>query len=116
MGTTLAKLTLVGEGKEATLETMADTGATYSVFPRELLDSLKIAPAKTVEIQLGDGSIITRKMGSAKMRLNGDVFPVPVIFGESGDTSVLGLTALEIFGLAVDPVNRRLVPARILWL
>ncbi|MGH8547261.1 MAG: aspartyl protease family protein [Methylococcales bacterium] len=116
MGTTLTKLSLVGDGEEIVLETMADTGATYSVFPREVLDSLGIQPAKVVEIQLGDGSIITRKMGSAKVRLNGDTFPVTVIFGESGDTSVLGLTALEIFGLSVDPVNRRLVPARILWL
>jgi hypothetical protein len=39
------------------------------------------------------------------------VRPCRVVFGESGDAVLLGLTALEQLGLAVDPVQRRLVPA-----
>ncbi len=50
------------------------------------------------------------------MKFNGEVMFVPVIFGEAGDVTVLGVTALEIFRLTVDAVNQRLVPTRLLWL
>ncbi len=33
------------------------------------------------------------------------------LFGEGGDLEVLGAHTLEGFGLAVDPIQRRLVPA-----
>jgi len=35
---------------------------------------------------------------------------VPVAFAEPGEATVLGATALEALGLAVDPVKQRLVP------
>lgn len=45
------------------------------------------------------------------MRLNGETYPVPVVFAPDGAGSLLGATALEIFGLGVDPVNEALIPA-----
>ena len=41
---------------------------------------------------------------------------VPVIFGETEDTIVIGVTALEIFGLEVDPVRGTLKEAELLLL
>jgi hypothetical protein len=40
-----------------------------------------------------------------------DAAPCRVVFGEPEDAVLLGLTVLEQLGLAVDPVERRLVPA-----
>jgi len=35
-----------------------------------------------------------------------------VVFGDEGSTSMLGAYTLEGFGLAPDPLNRRLIPVR----
>jgi hypothetical protein len=35
---------------------------------------------------------------------------VPVAFGEPGEEAVLGATALEVLGLLVDPVAKKLLP------
>jgi len=42
--------------------------------------------------------------------VNGEAVPCRVVFEESGDAILLGLTVLEQLGMAVDPVQRRLVP------
>jgi hypothetical protein len=42
--------------------------------------------------------------------IDGDSVPCRVLFGEADDAVLLGLTVLEQLGLAVDPVQRRLVP------
>ena len=44
------------------------------------------------------------------IQLEGREFPTPVTFGEDGEQSPLGATALEDAMLAVDPHSRRLVP------
>jgi hypothetical protein len=41
---------------------------------------------------------------------------VPAIFGEDGDPAVVGVTALEIFGLEVDVVRGTLKEAELLLL
>jgi hypothetical protein len=41
---------------------------------------------------------------------------IPVIFGEDGDPAVVGVTALEIFGLEVDVVRGTLKEAKLLLL
>jgi len=39
---------------------------------------------------------------------------VPVVFGEPGDASVLGVTALEALGYQPDPVTKRLKTHRVI--
>ena len=90
---------------------LADTGATLSVMPGRILDGLGIPRARSVVLVLADGRRPRRDVGDAEVVLNGDSVPCRVVFGESGDAVLLGLVALEQLGLAVDPVQRRLVPA-----
>ena len=35
---------------------------------------------------------------------------IPVMFADPGDSPVLGASALEILGLAVDPIEKKLIP------
>jgi predicted aspartyl protease len=116
MGVTRVEVTLVVDSAEARLEVMVDTCANYSVFPRALLESLGVQPWHKVELQLADGSIIQRDLGEVRVHLDGRRMHIPVIFGEEGDPAVLGVTALETFSVTVDPINRRLVPTRAVWL
>ena len=62
-----------------------------------------------ISLLLADGRRAERGVGDAEVAVNGESVPGRVVFGESGDAVLLGLTVLEL-GLAVDRVQRRLVP------
>ena len=93
------------------LVALADTGATLTVIPGEILEGLGIREIRRVSLALADGRRIERDVGEASVGTNGESVPGRVVFGAPGDATLLGLTALEQLGLAVDPVQRRLVPA-----
>lgn len=92
------------------LPALADTGTTLSVVPRNILEQLGITPVRSIALVLADGRRASRGVGDAAVGVNGESVPCRVVFGESGDATLLGLTVLEPLGLAVDPVRRRLVP------
>lgn len=89
---------------------LADTGATLSVIPADILHQLGIERVRKVSIALADGRRAERDVGEALIGVDGEAVPCRLIFGEAGDAILLGLTVLEQLGLAVDPVQRRLVP------
>jgi clan AA aspartic protease len=98
------------------LDLIADTGAIFSVIPRSTLDQLGITPYAEETFHLADGSEIRRPMGDVFIRIDGKARTVPTIFGEPTDTPLLGVTALEILGYAIDPRTRKLEPTKMLLL
>lgn len=89
---------------------LVDTGATYTWIPRSILHRLQVAPSFRFPFILADGRRIERDMAETKVRLNGQVRTTLVVFGDEGSQSFLGAFTLEGFGLAPDPINRRLIP------
>jgi aspartyl protease family protein len=89
---------------------LADTGATLTVISGEVFQRLGVQKLRTVSLVPADGRRTERGVGDAAVGLNGESVPCRVVFGESGDAVLLGLTVLEQLGMAVDPVQRRLVP------
>ena len=61
---------------------------------------------------LGGGRVVTRDMAVTMARWDGEALPTLVVFGDPGSLPILGAYTLEGFGLAPDPVNRRLIPVR----
>jgi predicted aspartyl protease len=59
---------------------------------------------------------VERETGIAMLTLDGTVIGATVVFAEAGEGSVLGATALEALGVAVDPVDKRLLPRDLLAL
>lgn len=92
------------------MDTLVDTGATYTLLPGETLTRLGIKVIDQREFELADQRIIRYDVGEARLRLNGNERTVLVVFAPEGTSPLLGATALELFGLAVYPVNRRLIP------
>jgi aspartyl protease family protein len=90
---------------------LADAGATLSVVPGALLEELGVQRLRRVSLVLADGRRAERDVGEATVAIDSDSTPCRVLFGEPGDANLLGLTVLEQLGLAVDPVQRRLIPA-----
>ncbi len=95
---------------------LVDTGTTLSWLPRDLLESLGVAPTSRLTFVLADGRRLEREVGGALFTVNGRTLPIPVAFAEPGEEAFLGATALEALGFAVDPVEKKLVPRDLLAL
>jgi clan AA aspartic protease len=89
---------------------LVDSGAIYSVVPERTLKELGIKPLATEEYHLADGSEIVRRKAIALFRHGKRVGGADVIFGEEGDSTLLGVTTLEALGLSLDPIRRELKP------
>ena len=96
----------------APLEVTVDTGATFSQISGNLLRGLGVPVQRTVESELADGRVETVEVGETLIRLEGQQITTPVIFAREGEPNLLGVVALEVALLAVDPVGQKLHPTR----
>lgn len=91
-----------------------DTGASYSMLPATQLRQLGIRPSETKTFEFADGRQADLDMGEARATINGSTVTTLVIFAEDDVPPLLGAYTLEGLGLAVDPVNQRLIPAKLI--
>ncbi len=89
---------------------LVDSGAAYSVVPKAVLAKLGIKSHSRRSFILADATKITRQIGDAQFTLNGHKAASPVIFGEKGDSVLLGMVSLEALGFILDPIKRELRP------
>ena len=89
-----------------------DTGATLSWIPRNVIESLGITAEAEISFVLADGRELVRPVGPVKMTIDGRSLTLPVTFCEADEEAVLGVTALEVLGFAVDPLEMKLVPRK----
>ncbi len=92
------------------VELLIDSGAIYSVIPAQVLEDLGILPLAEQEFRLADGSKITRRKGISLFKYGDRIGGADLIFGEPGDSNLLGAFTLEALGLALDPLRRELIP------
>jgi len=92
------------------LDFLIDSGATYSVVPSAVLERLGIRPLCEQEFRLADGTRIVRKKGVALFKYGERIGGADVIFGEDGDSVLLGAMTLEALGFSLDPLRRELKP------
>jgi len=92
------------------IEFLIDSGAVYSVVPTPILERLGIRPLTEQEFRLANGTKIVRKKGIALFKYGDRIGGADVIFGEEGDSVLLGAFTLEALGLVLDPLRRELKP------
>ena len=93
-----------------TVEFLIDSGAIYSVVPSGILRKLNIKPLMKESFRLADGSKINRRKGVAVFKFGKRMGGADVIFGEKGDSTLLGAFTLEALGLSLDLLRRELKP------
>ena len=116
MGVFYSELTVRNEDGDRSLEleAMVDTGASFTIIPSILLQSIGIRPHRQVSMKPADGSPVEYPLGRAWITLNGETEIALVAFGDDNAQPLLGAHTLETFALTADPYNGRLVPAN-LW-
>ncbi len=115
MGITYIDGTVTGStGKSRSIHFLVDSGATYTVLPRDDWQSIDLSPKRSMEITLADGSTIQRDVSECHISLPQGDGHTPVVLGEPGDEALLGVVTLEILGLVLNPFNRTLQPMKML--
>ncbi len=97
-------------GEFVEVEALVDTGTTYTSLPASVLNGLGVEQEGYRRFELADNRIVEYPIGQARIRLQGEELIVLVVFAPEETDPLLGATALELFSLAVDPVNQRLIP------
>ena len=93
-------------------EFWVDTGALYSFVPEDFLERIEVEPSVTRNLMFADGRHDTRLLGFCNFQIEGleGTIPCPVIFAPKDSLFLLGATALENFGVGVDPTQKTLEP------
>ncbi|MGH2772104.1 MAG: hypothetical protein ACRDIU_03055 [Actinomycetota bacterium] len=65
-------------------------------------------PAGKQKYRLADAQLHEMEFGFVWIEVESEKVPGLVVFGQETESPLLGVTALEAAGLAVDPVNRKL--------
>jgi len=92
------------------IEMVVDSGATYSQVPASLLVQMKIDKKYKRQLKIATGEIIERDAGEIIISMKNETLTTMVIFGDERSEPLLGAVTLEQFGLAIDPVNKTLIP------
>jgi len=110
--TTVSIENVARRGELRTLaDVLVDTGSEYTWVPRDVLESIGIAPERKQGFLVADGRAIERELGVAIVHAGGTWAPDFVVFAERGDMILLGAHSLEGLNLRVDPVRKILVDA-----
>lgn len=100
--------------RSRSVELLVDTGATYTVIPRGVLESLKIKVLRYARLRLADNRVIERPIGEIGIEIEGyRASATPVVFGDP-DVYILGSVTMEQLGLAPDPITKKLKPVEAL--
>ena len=97
--------------KKGEVDLLVDTGAMFSIVPRQVLERCGITPVGRRRFTLANGDVIEREVGRALFTIGKTSEISPVIFGEQNDKPVLGAVTLETLGYEVDPITKKLKPA-----
>ena len=113
MSTSTVQATLAHPARDersVVLDLIVDTGATYTLLPAEVVAQLGLATPYQRPVVLASGERVTYRVGQVRLKLADEEWTTTFFAGPTGCHALLGAVTLEQFGLAADPVHRRLVP------
>jgi clan AA aspartic protease len=87
---------------------LVDTGATLSVLPRKLADSLQLS-IKSKSKAMTAGVPVSVDLSDVDVEIAGKTAIVRVAISDVIDKLLIGVTTLETLGLTVDPLAGQLM-------
>jgi len=96
-------------GHSEDVELLVDTRATLLVVPRSLADRLELVVRRSQPVLIAGGQRVEWPVAEVNLSLDGSAVTTPCFIAPDGP-ALLGAVALESLFLAVDPVEKRLIP------
>ena len=104
----IVSLRAAGHKKKYQASFLVDTGATDCMAPAAKLRQIGVQPVGIVVYELADGTRHEYPFGLVEIRFMGEITAGRVIFGADDVEPLMGVTALESVGIAVDPATQTL--------
>jgi predicted aspartyl protease len=95
-------MTVSGPYGQYTVDALVDPEATFSSVPAPALIEMGIQPHRVVRLKAPDGKVRFAQLGRALTTVAGQEDIAPVLFGESGEPSVIGAVTLAVLLLRAD--------------
>jgi clan AA aspartic protease len=95
-----------------TVDALVDTGATSTVVPRVLADSLQLPVIGRLTVRTATGDMDLDNSG-AVVQINGRRAYNPILISDTIDKTLVGVITLEALGLSVDPKGGQLKEAEL---
>jgi len=96
-----------GKKRVVEVDALVDTGAALTVIPRKLAEELGLEVTGRVPVMTAGGRAVLEKT-RIWIELEGREEVVPAAISDVIDKVLVGVTALEVLGLQVDPVTGKL--------
>ena len=77
---------------------LVDTGAVYTVLPKNVWRALGLTGDRVAEFTLADGTTIRRDVSECRVQVEGQTATSPVVLGGPDDAPLLGAVTLETLG------------------
>ena len=87
---------------------LVDSGATDSLVPRQHLEAIGLEPKGRRIYEMADGSEIAMDVTTAEVEIMGEIVGTTIVYGETDNESLLGVTVLQSAGIAIDPRSESL--------
>ena len=92
--------------KSKNLEFLVDTGSTYIVLPKNVIEELELKIHGKRELEIADGRKEEFEWGGCEIEYDGLSGICEFIVGLEGSRALLGYIFLETLGLEPDPKNQ----------
>jgi clan AA aspartic protease len=100
------------EIRQTTVQAMVDTGATYLVINRKLLQELGLNTVSQRRVSFANGAATVCQMTEPiEIHWEDRSITIPALLVDDAEETLLGVYPLEGMDLMVDPVNQKLVGA-----
>ena len=93
---------------------VVDAAEVFSRISRSRLERLDVRAGRKMLFRMPDGRVIERELAAVQVAAEGRTALENVVLTEDGEIELLGSHTIEGFGLAVDQVQKKLVPT-VMW-
>ncbi len=111
MGHTFVNTHLEGRKKGEEVKMLVDTGATFTVIPKDLAERLGVPKLRKERVKLANGLEMEAEAGLLHIKIKEREAPTTVLIMDC-EEPLLGVETLETLGLKVNPETEKLEPTR----
>jgi aspartyl protease family protein len=98
------------------VEFIVDTGAIYTVIPKNIAEKLDLKETDKRRFRLASGEVVEYPVSEAYIRVKDRGVTSLIVIGSNNIPPILGVTTLELLGFQVDPVTGELKPLELMIL
>jgi predicted aspartyl protease len=95
-------------------DVVVDAAEAFSRISRSRLERLGVKVSRKMPFRTPEGRVVERELGTVQVAAEGRMAFENVVMAEDGEIELLGSHTVEGFGLAVDQIQRKLVPT-VMW-